>query len=121
MAALANDMLGRIPDESPQPLLDLLPVADRNTGSERLIRGPVALQPFFTFGEGNILLLEGKTFGVLADYEKPNGDRWTHLIIVYLSLEAASGALDNLRSGLDPYLSVTETRRVRFFGLPVQR
>lgn len=120
VAALANDLIGRIPDESPQPLLDLLPPADRKAGSERLIRGPVALQPFFTFGEGDVLMLEGETFGVLADYEKPDGTRWTHLIIVYPSPEAATGALDNLRARLDPYLSVTETREYGFDFLDYQ-
>ena len=110
VAALANDLLGRVPDERPAPLLNVLPAAGRTGGSERLIRGPVGLQPFFTFGEGDILLLEGETFGVLADYEAPDGARWTHLIIVYPSTEAASAALDNLRTGLDSYLRVAGTR-----------
>jgi len=110
VAALANDLLGRIEGEQPAPILEVLPEVDRVPGSERLIRGPIGLMPFFTFGEGDILQLDGTTNGALADYEAADGTTWTQLVVVYPSTDAANAAYDNLQTNLDPYLNVTETR-----------
>ena len=52
-------------------------------GSERLIRGPYGLQPYFTFGEGDILSLGGRIFGALAEYRMPDGTTFTRLIVPY--------------------------------------
>ncbi len=65
-AALANAFLARVTAESVPTPLDALPAEGRVAGSERLIRGPYGLQPYFTFGEGDILQLDGKIFGALA-------------------------------------------------------
>jgi len=79
-------------------------------GSERHIRGPVGLQPYFTFGEGDILGLKGTIFGALADYKNVEGSSFTRLIVGYPSPAAAKEVLESLRANLDPYLKITATR-----------
>ena len=60
-AALANAFLAGVTAESVPTPLDALPAEGRVAGSERLIRGPYGLQPYFTFGEGDILSLGGRS------------------------------------------------------------
>jgi hypothetical protein len=114
MIALANALLSSVPDV---PLADpfrVLPEPGRIAGSERLIRGPVGLQPYYTFGEGDILGLDGRIFAVLADYRDADGSTTTRLIVDYGDPAAAASALKNLRANLDPYLKVTEARDAGF-------
>jgi hypothetical protein len=108
--ALANAFLAGVPDEAAPTPLDALPAAGRVAGSERLVRGPYGLQPHFTFGEGDILSLGGRTFGALAAYRLPDGSSFTRLVIPYPDAAAAAAALARLRAGLDPYLKVTADR-----------
>ena len=109
-AALANAFLGGVADEGSPTPLDALPAEGRIAGSERLIRGPYALQPYFTFGEGDILSLGGRTFGALAEYRMPAGSAFTRLIIPYATPEAAAAALAYLKGNLDQYIKVTGDR-----------
>lgn len=108
--ALANAFLAGIADESGPTPLDLLPAEGRVPGSERLIRGPYGLQPYFTFGEGDILSLGGRTFGALAAYRLPDGSAFTRLIASYPDPDKAAAALAHLKANLDPYLKVTGER-----------
>ncbi len=108
--ALANAVLALLPDEKPAPVLDRLPAEERVPGSERLIRGPYGLQPYFTFGEGDILRLGGKIFAALAEYTAADGSRFTRLLVPYPDAAAASAALENLAANLDPYLKRLETK-----------
>ncbi|MCX6567443.1 MAG: hypothetical protein NT147_00120, partial [Candidatus Aminicenantes bacterium] len=78
--------------------------------SERLIRGPYGLQPYFTFGEGDILSLGGRIFGALAEYRMPGGAAFTRLVVPYPDPDAAAVALAHLKANLDPYLKVTGDR-----------
>jgi hypothetical protein len=108
--ALANAFLAGVAEESAPTPLDLLPAEGRLAGSERLIRGPYGLQPYFTFGEGDILSLGGRIFGALAGYKMPDGSTFTRLIIPYPDPDSAAAALANLKADLDPYLKVTGDR-----------
>ncbi|HSA97072.1 MAG TPA: hypothetical protein VLJ16_13540, partial [Acidobacteriota bacterium] len=108
--ALANAFLAGVADEIEKTPLDLLPAEGKVAGSERLIRGPYGLQPYFTFGEGDILSLGGKVFGALAAYTVPGDSSFTRLIIPYPDAEAAAAALARLKAGLDPYLKITSAR-----------
>ena len=72
-AALANAFLAGVADEPARTPLDAPPRRRPDAGTERLIRGPYGLQPYFTFGEGDILSLGGRTFGALAGYRTPAG------------------------------------------------
>ncbi len=108
--ALANAFLAGVAEEPPLTPLGLLPAEGKVAGSERLIRGPYGLQPYFTFGEGDILSLGGRIFGALAMYRMPAGPAFTRLIVPYPNPETAAAALAHLQANLDPYLKVTGGR-----------
>jgi len=108
--ALANAFLAGVAAESAPTPLDALPAAGKVAGSERLIRGPYGLQPYFTFGEGDILSLGGRIFGALAAYRMPDGSAFTRLIVPYPDAGAAAAALAHLKANLDPYLKVSGDR-----------
>ena len=108
--ALANAFLAGVADESALTPLDALPAEGKVPGSERLVRGPYGLQPYFTFGEGDILSLGGRIFGALAAYRMPDGTAFTRLIVPYPDPDTAAGALAHLKANLDPYLKVTGDR-----------
>lgn len=108
--ALANAFLAGVAEESAPTTLDALPAEGKLPGSERLVRGPYGLQPFFTFGEGDILSLGGRIFGALAEYRMPDGSAFHRLIVPYPTPEAAEAALAHLKANLDPYLKVTADR-----------
>ncbi|HOW84799.1 MAG TPA: hypothetical protein P5119_05540 [Candidatus Aminicenantes bacterium] len=109
-AALANAFLAGAADEPAATPLDALPAGGRRPGSERLIRGPYGLQPYFTFGEGDILSLGGRVFGALAEYRVPESGSFTRLVVPYPGPDAATAALAHLRANLDPYLKVSGER-----------
>jgi hypothetical protein len=110
MIALAQAALAGITDESIADPFSRLPSPGRVAGSERLIGGPVGFQPYFSFGEGDILGLAGTTPAVLADYAAGDGSTFSRLIIDYPTPEKAAGVFKNLRANLDPYLKVIADR-----------
>jgi hypothetical protein len=97
-----------VPDEATDDPFRILPSDGRLSGTERLVRGPIGLQPYYTFGEGDILGLDGKIFGVLADYKAADGSAYTRLLVDYGDEAAAAAAFSRLRANLDPYLKITE-------------
>ncbi|MGZ7046516.1 MAG: DUF6599 family protein, partial [Candidatus Aminicenantales bacterium] len=109
-AALANAFLSAVAEESVLTPLETLPAEGKVAGSDRLIRGPYGLQPYFTFGEGDILSLGGRIFGALAEYRMPDGAAFTRLIVPYPDPGTAAAALAYLKANLDPYLKVTAAR-----------
>lgn len=119
-AALANAFLAGVADEPARTPLDALPAEGKVPGSERLVRGPYGLQPYFTFGEGDILSLGGRTFGALADYRMPDGASFIRLILPYKDPETAATALAHLKANLDPYIKVTGDRPDGFEFLDYQ-
>ncbi|MCK7468572.1 MAG: hypothetical protein MZU91_11030 [Desulfosudis oleivorans] len=73
--------------------------------------GPYGLQPYFTFGEGDILSAwAAGLFGALAEYRMPGGAVFTRLIVPYPDPATAAAALAHLRANLDPYIKVTGDR-----------
>lgn len=109
-AALANAFLAGVAEEPAATPLALLPVEGKVAGSERLIRGPYGLQPYFTFGEGDILSLGGRIFGALAEYRMADGTSFTRLIIPYPGPDAAAAALARLKGNLDATIKITAGR-----------
>jgi hypothetical protein len=108
MADLARVLLGSISRGEPVLLLDDLPRENKVPGSERLIRGPYALQSIFTFGEGDVFELQGRIFALAADYRDQEDEPSTRLIIPYPDELRASSAFRNLIDKLDPYLKVID-------------
>ena len=115
MTALAAAFLARIPALPPDlRLWDSLPKKKRIAGSERLLRGPIGLQPYYTFGDGDILGMGGKIFGALANYDEGGGQASTRLSIVYPGAAEARNVFLGLRANLDPYLKILDGRDTAF-------
>ncbi|HNQ22196.1 MAG TPA: hypothetical protein PKK06_03795 [Phycisphaerae bacterium] len=106
MIRVVNDVQAAIPDDGVVPVLDLLPAPGLVPGSEVVVCGPYTLQGVFTLGEGDVLLMQGKTIGVAGDYETPAAGSFTRLIVQYANPEAAQAAYASLAQHLDPYLVV---------------
>ncbi|MHB8054060.1 MAG: DUF6599 family protein [Candidatus Aminicenantales bacterium] len=106
MIALARAALAPIPDTDTGDPFSRLPSPGRVPGSERLIGGPVGLQPYYSFGEGDILGLAVTTPAVLAEYASGEGKTFSRLIVDYPSAETAAGVLKNLRVNHDPYITI---------------
>ena len=119
--SLAKALLSKLPDEKPLPVLERLPAEYRVAGSERLIRGPYGLQPYFTFGEGDILQLNGKIYAALAEYGGADGSKYNRLIVPYPDPAAAASALEFLRANLDTYLKIVETTAAGFSFVDFQK
>lgn len=101
MVTMSQTLLASIPDGQPVELFNLLPEENLVKGSELIIRGPYALEPIYTFGQGDVLLLAGKVFGVVGDYIIDR-DLHTQIIISYPRENWASSALESLIRNLDP-------------------
>jgi hypothetical protein len=114
MVRILNGAIRRIPDKEPEDFFVHLPKGGLVPGSEKLIRGPLALQPIFTFGEGDILRLRGRIYGVAGDYELGEGNRIHRIVVPYPSEEQARKALDHLTAHLDSYLRVRRTWETGF-------
>ncbi len=106
MIALTQKTLEQIPEGTPVKVLSLLPQENLIPGSQRLIRGPLALQSIFTLGEGDILRLKGLIFGVSGRYESKDGTSHTRIIVAYPSAGDAQEAFQYLSSNLDSYLNI---------------
>jgi hypothetical protein len=115
MKVLVKGVLKTIPEEKAAlASMDVLPREKRIPGSERLVRGPVALQPYYTFGEGDILRLGGRIYGALANFREPGGQVSNRLIVTYLGGKEALAVFRGLQENLDPYLKILETRGEAF-------
>jgi len=106
MVRILNGGIGRIPEKEPEDLFVHLPREGLVPGSEKLIRGPLALQPIFTFGPGDILSLKGKIYGVAGDYQVEEDHRVHRIVVPYPSEGRARRALNHLKANLDSYLEV---------------
>jgi len=105
MVELARKLLESIPAGEPVSLPKHLPRSGLQLNSLFLFRGPFALQPLFTFGEGDILQLKGRITGFAVEYGEP-AESYTLLFIPYPEETAARNALAHLRNHLDSYLKI---------------
>jgi hypothetical protein len=110
MVKLANKTMDKITEKKPADLFSILPEEGLIKGSERLIRGPYALQSIYTFGQGDILLLNRKIFGTAADYKDKNGEVSTRILIQYPDIPYAKKAYAHLLANLDTYLALIEEK-----------
>jgi hypothetical protein len=100
----------------PAAATDLLPVQGRVAGSERIIRGRYALQPIYTFGEGDILSLSRSRSAVYAKYESDSQPTYSLLRIEYPGESSARHAFEHIGQNLDPYITIlNETMRRLIF------
>lgn len=103
---------GKLPPAVPAAELKRLPPAGMVPASERLFRGPFALQALFTLGDGDILQLGSRLTGVAANYDAAAGGH-TLLLVDYPDAAAAKKALAHLQQNLDQYLKPTEKTAAR--------
>lgn len=108
MIKLASALLSSIAPAAPVKILELLPRESLIKGSERIIRGPFALEPIFTFGEGDIFQLDGKIFAVLGDYQISENAAYTNIFIPYPDEKTAGIAFKNVAKNFDPYLQIID-------------
>ena len=106
MEKLASSVVEKIPEKKNVSILNELPQDNLIEDSEMLFRGPIALEPVFTFGEGDIFLQERMIWGVLADYTADGSNRVTRLFIDYPTYEKATKAFQHVKENLDSYLTV---------------
>ncbi len=106
MTELARRALTGIPDEKAADLVGRLPSQGLQPGSACLFRGPVGLQAFYTFGEGDILDQRGLLFGVAGSYEDPKSGHFILILIDYPDAGRAQAAYQKLAGRLDPYLKI---------------
>lgn len=113
MASLAQHILESLPENSNSDVWKYLPEQDRIAGSEQMIRGPYSLEPIYTFGNGDILELNGEIFGYVADYR---GDNSPHkqIVIPYSDVEKATAVYQNVLENLDPYLKIVDQTNDQF-------
>lgn len=114
MIELALRALAGIPDEKAADLIGRLPGKGLQPGSACLFRGPVGLQAFYTFGEGDILDQRGLLFGVAGSYEDPKSGHFSLILIDYPDAGRAQTAFKNLSGRLDPYLNVLKNSEKGF-------
>ena len=102
LVTFAREIAAHLPADVAVPALDPLPREGRIAGSERLIRGPLALQSLITLGEGDVLRLGDGIAAAAASYadtvEQP---AHTLILAEYPSDARAGQALVYLKSHLD--------------------
>lgn len=114
MVRLANQTLEKIPSAKPLDLLTLLPEENRVPGSEMLFRGPYSLEAIYTLGNGDVLQLDNKIFGVTAQYvynktttrPKAEPETYNQLLVCYPSKISSQKAFSYLKANLDSYILV---------------
>jgi hypothetical protein len=114
LTQFARAIAARFPPSRTLNALDELPGQDLIEGSQRLIRGPVALEAIATLGRGDILQLGRRITAAAADYTGPDG-KHTLVVVTYPDAKAAAAALGNLAANLDPEIDAlarTDTRLV---------
>lgn len=101
LVAFARALAPRLPAAEPVAALEALPKDDRLPGSERLVRGPLALESFIQLGEGDILQLGGRVTAAAATYQGPAG-RFTLVVVPYPDAATARRAFAHVLAHLDP-------------------
>jgi len=110
---MSNFILNQITDQ-PLTIFDILPSDGLIPGSERIIRGPYALQPLYTLGEGNILSLNRETQAVYAEYVSGNANTYNRIQIKYKDIPAARDAFIHLKKNLDAYIQIEKESESSF-------
>jgi hypothetical protein len=109
----ARAIAPRLPPDGPVEVFDLLPAEGRIAGSERLVRGPLALQAFVLLGEGDVLQLGDRVTAVAASYGGGEAGPRTLVVARYPDPEAAARALQNVVQHLDSESAVVSSEATR--------
>jgi hypothetical protein len=114
LLGLAASAVGSVAVGDGADVLAALPREGLVAGSERVIRGPFALQAIVTLGDGDILQLQANgVTAVAGEYLDATGTRYSRILAVYPDESAAGTAFAAVRDGLDEYLTVIERAAAR--------
>jgi hypothetical protein len=115
LVEFAHVIAALLPASRPGHAFDELPAKGLVDGSQRLIRGPVALQAIVTLGNGDILRLGGTLTAMAGEYGPATG-RHALIVVTYSDVAAAEEAFRHLVAGLDPEIKPLHTvqRRLVF-------
>jgi len=108
MITLSQLLVDQIKHSVTIDIFRYLPKENIIDGSERVFRGQFGLQSIYTFGKGDLLFLEGKIFGVSANYTNGAKKNITQIIIPYPDNSSAERAYNNLSRNFDPYLEILD-------------
>jgi hypothetical protein len=100
----AQAVVSKMPADGPIAAINLLPKTGLVAGSARLFRGPVGLQAVYTFGEGDILKLDGRLTAAAGDYTDAALGPYSLVVAEYPTPAAAAAALAYVKAHLDSYL-----------------
>ena len=103
MTKLSQAILNQI-DHKKIKIFNILPTQGIKPNTRRIIRGQFTLQSIYTFGPRDILNLNGKIFGVSAEYGSQNLSDHTTILITYPDTKTCNHAFKNLIVNLDSYL-----------------
>jgi len=120
LAAKVLASLEPVPETASGAILELLPQPGQIPGTRRIIRGPYSLQSIFTFGEGDMLLLEGKILAAAADYRECDGSAYSRIMVRYPDEGYARAAFLHLQNHLDSYIRVLNRSQDRFVFVDFQ-
>lgn len=109
MVRLGRAVMAKAPPNVPVKELFGLTAKQLVPGSVRLIRGPYALQPIATLGEGDILSLGKKLTAVAGSYPQAGGESYYSIMVDYPTPDEAKKAFVYLKDHLDSYLKVQKT------------
>ena len=110
---LARQWSEELPPDPDRDPLGALPAAGRIAGSERMARGPVALDPIVTLGHGDILQLGGDRTALFARYRNADEVEHSRLQVTYPDAATAAVAFTHLAGHLDSHLEPLETAESR--------
>ena len=111
LVELARAIAAKLPAAQPVSIFEALPAKGRAADSERVIRGPLALQSIITLGDGDVLQLGNKTTAVAASYrDGEGGPSCTRIVAEYADASGATAALAHLKAGLDPEIKLLGSR-----------
>jgi hypothetical protein len=103
MTNLSQAILNQI-DHKKTKIFNILPTHGIKPNTKRIIRGQITLQSIYIFGPRDILNLNGKIYGVSAEYGRKNLSDHTVILITYPDSKTCNNAFKNLIVNLDPYL-----------------
>ena len=103
---MANYISERLPSDESILIYDLLPQKGLVENSIRIIRGPFTLQAIYTLGEGDILLFDGVTTGIAADYLSAGDEYFSVILVDYPDENKALKVLENIKTNLNRYLKI---------------
>jgi hypothetical protein len=106
MTSLAKAALANITVADSATVLQRLPKAQLQAGSEHLFRGPLSLQAIYHLGKGDVLNLQKKIFGVSGKFNDVNLGVHTLIVVPYSDIASAQAAFAILQKSLDPGFQV---------------